>query len=109
MACPIHGGKHPFHDNRYITTADATVEHSPHVENDWMLERGELICEMRDGPNANAKLIAAAPELLAALNECADELFAAVERATGPENAANRYNLRKRAELARAAIAKATQ
>jgi hypothetical protein len=57
----------------------------------------------------DAKLIAAAPELLAALNECADELAAACERATGPENAANRYNLRKRAELARAAIAKATQ
>jgi hypothetical protein len=74
------------------------------------------ICDLRCAPEApfaqteaNARLIAAAPDLLCALSDCADELAAAIERATGPENAANRYNMRKRAEQARAAISKATQ
>lgn len=62
MPCPQHHGKHPFHDHRWIATADAVVEFG-HDPRSWGVENGSLICEMRDGPPANAHLIAAAPDM----------------------------------------------
>ena len=49
-------------------TADADVEMSDYVPNDWHLTSGSIICQMRDGDPRNAHLIAAAPEMLAALD-----------------------------------------
>lgn len=76
LPCPDHAGKHPFHDHRWIATADAEVERGNDPRS-WGLFTGSLICQMRDCPDsmmANARLIAAAPELLAALKLCADKL-----------------------------------
>jgi hypothetical protein len=49
-------------------TADAEVEMSEYVPNDWALTSGSIICQMRDGDPRNAHLIAAAPELQTALD-----------------------------------------
>jgi hypothetical protein len=68
MPCPQHAEKHPFHDHRWIATQDAEVEFG-HDPRSWGLSSGSLICEMRDGPPANAHLIASAPALLAILEE----------------------------------------
>jgi hypothetical protein len=57
-------------------TADAEVEMSKYVPNDWHLSKGSAICQMRDGDPANAHLIAAAPELLAALEMAMESLDA---------------------------------
>ncbi len=103
MADPNHAGKHPFHDARFIATADAEVEASGFVPMDWGLEKGALICQMRDGPTANARLIAAAPELLHAL--CAALPF--VEDALNSPDFKSGY-VKQRADMIRAAIAKAT-
>lgn len=66
MADPTDVGPHHFHDSRWIATAGFEVEVWPDRKS-FTLTKGSLICQMRDGPPANARLIAAAPELLAML------------------------------------------
>ncbi len=103
IPCPEHGGKHTFHDHRYIVTADAEVE----VDRDgtWRLTKGEIICVMRDGPPENAHLAAAAPRLLAALEDAAPMLF---HLANGQRTTELDVKMAAIAfEQARAAIAKA--
>ncbi len=78
---PIHAGKHACHDSRWIATADSQIEFG-HDPRSWTLTSGTLICEMRDhidAPNANAALVAAAPDLLAALKDTAGALLAAAD------------------------------
>lgn len=88
MADPVNKGKHPFHDSRWIATANSEVEMS-YVPNDWSIENGSLICELRDGDTtANAHLIAAAPELLEALKE--SEKIIAIARWRFPRSIDNR-------------------
>lgn len=101
MACPDLAGKHPFHDHRWIATADAEVEYDCNPAN-WRLPSGSLICEMRDGPTANAHLIAAAPEMLYALKRIVEEYVKRSETGV-PEDGEMWWALRH----ARAAIAKA--
>jgi hypothetical protein len=48
-------------------TADAEVEMSDYVPDDWRLTSGSIVCQMRDGDPRDAHLVAAAPELLEAL------------------------------------------
>jgi len=79
MPCPIHKGKHILQDHRWIATQNAEVEYSPYVENDWGLSSGKLICQMRDTTPFDAKLIAAAPDLLDACEHAIDELQAVYE------------------------------
>jgi hypothetical protein len=98
MPCPVNHGKHPFHDNRWITTA-GTVAEFGHDPRSWDIHGGSLICEMRDGPAANARLIAAAPDLLAALEEIAG-LYEDSDKQSRIPQMMN--------EIARAAIARAT-
>lgn len=76
VPCPIHHGKHPCHDTRWVMTADAEVEMSEYVPNDWALTSGSIICQMRDGDPRYAHLVAAAPELLAALEMALESLDA---------------------------------
>jgi hypothetical protein len=57
-------------------TADAEVEMSDHVPDDWRLASGSIICQMRDGDPRDAHLVAAAPELLAALEMALESLDA---------------------------------
>lgn len=97
MPCPMHAGKHPLHDQRWIATADAEVEFG-HDPRSWGLESGSLICEVRDGLLGNAPLIAAAPDLLSALQACLPTL---------EERAAEFGVESEPLKLVRAAIAKA--
>lgn len=106
MPCPVHGGKHPYHDQRWIAAAETQIEFGATPE-DWRCETGSLICEMRDGAPENARLIAAAPELLAALTEIAElaEKGAIMIHETGKPT----WSLVDAvSSIARAAIAKAT-
>lgn len=111
MPCPVNFGKHALHDYRWIATAEATVEYG-HDPRSWAVENGSLICEMRDGPVANARLIAAAPELLAALRRLALQVESITAHEAGPtrDELLERLHIGHDAGLreARAAIAKAT-
>jgi hypothetical protein len=57
-------------------TADAEIEMSDHVPDDWRLTSGSIICQMRDGDPRDAHLVAAAPELLEALEMALESLDA---------------------------------
>lgn len=78
MPCPIHGGKHPFHDSRWITTADAVIE-KEWDSNEWGLEEGSLICEMRDVPPGTAQRIVECVNAMAGVADPANAIAAARE------------------------------
>ena len=70
MPCPVNAGRHPYPDHRWIATEDTVTEPSENTDQEqWTLESGSLIAEMRDVDPAYARLFAAAPELLAALED----------------------------------------
>ena len=64
---PFWAGKHPCHDHRFITTNHEPVVIGP----GWRFDdsSAEIIAQTIDSPHqaANARLLAAAPDLLAAL------------------------------------------
>ncbi len=86
-------------------TFEVEKRSGPHLTATPIFAHGDVIGEVyrdscRDNSQANARLIAAAPELLAALHEA---LSALVDPSRGPSG--NAYVI----EQARAAIAKTTQ
>lgn len=78
MPCPEHAGKHPFHDYRYIVTEDAEI--NQREGGDWGMDRGEIVCVMRDGPPYRALLVAQAPKLRADLDSARGALSACLEQ-----------------------------
>lgn len=86
QADPIHAGKHPYHDCRYITT-DHKLEMIRDSEDDPVMQFAEgdgeemIVAEMRDCERQAefARLFAAAPELL----EAAKEALALIESIYG--------------------------
>jgi hypothetical protein len=102
LADPEHVGKHPYHDCRFIATADAQWD-----EDFQTLEVGQIVCTMKDieDQGADARLIAAAPELLEALQR-----IVALDSEAGQVVLISTYldSVSKAVKDARAAIAKAT-
>ncbi len=88
--------KNPYGKTRFIATHDATWSGDSPQSDDYLVS-GSLICAMRDGPEANAHLITAAPELLASLAW-------AISYFDDPNRVLDSRELNK----ARAALAKAT-
>ena len=74
QADPEWKGKHPLHDNRFITTGVHDIE-SDEFRYD---PDSQIVCAMRDCQNQKqwAKLLAAAPSMLAVLKDV--ELLASV-------------------------------
>ena len=74
LADPVWKGKHPCHDARFITTSTNVEVHldDTGTEHGWRFDDPDstIVATMPDAPNqqANARLIAAAPALLAALH-----------------------------------------
>jgi hypothetical protein len=78
---PNDQGRHVCHDNRWVATEDAEVQRSPFVEKDWSLSTGSIVCRLTDyDTEKNARLIASAPELLAALQEALEFINSAAPR-----------------------------
>lgn len=70
MGDPILKDQHEFHQSRYVVTADAAVEllRSSDEWGTWNLTNGSIVCKVTDGnTKGDAKLLAAAPEMLAVL------------------------------------------
>lgn len=105
MPCPDNAGKHPFHDNRWIATEDAHVERG-HDPRSWGLESGSLICEMRDGPPANAALIVRACNAHQALVDALRGTLAMLELLNAP---GTHDPIEARVYAARAALKLATE
>lgn len=61
----MYTDRHPYQQSRFIVTADAVSPDVIDDENTWTMERGAIICEMRDSADIaeNARLIAAAPRM----------------------------------------------
>jgi len=77
IADPILKGQHPYHDHRYIVTADMEPEvFKDDGALDWTATDGSIIATMRDCEHQAeyARLFAAAPEMLAALHTALPEL-----------------------------------
>jgi len=105
LPCPQWAGKHPFHDHRYIATADAVVEFGHDKRPDqWRLSKGSLICSMRDVTPANARLVAAAPDLLEQLTQLATSYAYWLPRYGDPEAVNSQLMQNVRAAIAKAAI-----
>lgn len=74
MADPLLEGRHPYHDQRHIVTADAEVELLPHIhESYWELGKGIGLASMRDVPVGTATYLVHAanvlPELVGMLKD----------------------------------------
>ena len=109
---PQWEGKHPNHASRYVCNVPQFAEVHPPVEgenSDWNIfhdQHGKTVCLMTDTLEitANACLIAAAPDLLAALSG----IFDHAERTDAADLAELWGRMDDIRNLARAAISKAT-
>jgi hypothetical protein len=118
MADPEYAGMHPYHDHRYVVTADAEIAlgHDPRPGN-WELETGSLVCVMRDVDTATTQRLVACWNACEGINpEAVPELLAALEEIArrGPvigHNTIAALTLRITAmqSIARAALAKAKE
>ena len=102
MADPDKKGMHPLHDNRFISTKGASDEISfgyDKRDGNWHLDEGSIICQMTDSEEqeANARLIAAAPELLAALQDLVKRC-AALDQSVTHDGIENCYAIAKARE-----------
>lgn len=115
MPCPIWAGRHPYHEHRFIATADAVAEiDNPDADpsdQDFSMETGRIIATMTDceGQAELATLFSAAPEMLTAL-QAIDGVWREWVRAQagehpGPSTVDAMHVIQ---ESARAAITKAT-
>ena len=101
---PQWEGKHPNHASRYVCNVPQFAEAHPPAEgenSDWNIfhdQHGKTVCLMTDTLEitANARLIASAPDLLAALKSLVDDFERIIGRPIEAEHEA------------KAAISKAT-